>query len=150
MFRTLGRFLVAVAVMSAPLATTAQGTCKAITTRRLALDSRNDEWTSANLRVNPGDIVLLFAKGTVKVGNFTGRVDASGSKPEGWGKVQMKVGTGEVLTTGPQWMRIMDQEGSVKFRVSDRDYRDNEGAFDLTVVVIPQAVIPEPQVVQAD
>lgn len=138
-------------LLAVPLAASAQAQkCSAIIGRTLTVDSKNDEWVSAKLKVKQGDLVLVFAKGTVKVGEFTGRVDANGDKAESWGRLQIKIGTGEIHTAGTQFMRVMEQDGSVKFRVWDTKYRDNDGKFEVVVFAIPTVAIPEPEVVEAD
>jgi hypothetical protein len=142
-------------VSAAPLPAAAQaqatvGKCNAIETRQVKLDGKNDEWVAADLKVKPEDFVLVFAKGEVVVGKHLGGVNANGSRGDGYGKVEMKIGTGTVIATGTKFVGGIEEGGTVKFRVWDTDHRDNAGGFDVFVIVIPSSVIPDPTIVAAE
>lgn len=151
------RSLVVVALVllsgTIPLAASAEpagGKCNSITTRLVKLDGKNDEWVSADLKLKPGDLVVVFVGGQVVIGRHLGAVDASGSRGDGYGKVEMKVGPGTVLATGTRYTATFQEGGSVKFRVWDTEYKDNSGAFEVVLIVIPGAAIPEPTLVAAE
>jgi hypothetical protein len=143
-----------VAFAVGPYTAQAQRKCDAIQSRKLTLDARNDEWVSTGLHVQRGDLVLVFAAGQVTVGAFTGKVDAEGAGKKdgpGYGRVEMKVGTGTVVKTGKRWVGTFDEDSaSVKLRVWDTDYHDNKGQYAVVVLVIPSGAIPEPTEVKAD
>lgn len=145
--------LVATAALAGARVASAQtrsAKCDAIETRRVKLDAKNDEWVSAELKLKPDDLVVLFVKGEAVVGKHLGAVDASGSRGDGYGKVEMKVGTGTVIATGPKYVGGITEGGTVKFRVWDTQYQDNSGGFEVYVIVIPFGVVPEPRLVQAE
>jgi hypothetical protein len=130
------------ALAAAGIATTAHAqVCPGIIHEEITVDGRNDEWTSAEVKVNPGDMVLVFARGKVKVGNFLGAVGPTGAK-SGEGRLEMKVGTGNVLTVGERWVGAFARTGAVKFKVYDTNYRDNEGSFRVHLVIIPAGAFP--------
>jgi hypothetical protein len=130
------------ALVAAGAATVAQAqVCPGIVHEEIAVDGRNDEWTSAQVKVTPGDLVLVFARGKVKVGNFLGAVGPKGAN-SGEGRLEMKVGTGTVTTVGERWVGAFRQTGSVKFKVYDTNYRDNEGSFHVHLVIIPAGAFP--------
>jgi len=140
-----------VASLAAPALASAQE-CKDIVSRVVKLDGRNDEWVSADLKVKPSDLVVVFVGGQVEVGKVTGKVTAAGDSGTGYGKVEMKIGTGTVVTVGTRYTAVADDSlsGTVKFRVWDTNYRDNSGEYSAVIVVIPDSAIPEPKQVAAD
>jgi hypothetical protein len=146
-------FMVGAAMLAIPAATFAQPhatKCNSIETRQVKLDAKNDEWVSADLKLKPNDLVIIFVKGEAVVGKRVGSVNAAGSPGDGYGKVEMKVGTGTVIPTGAKYVGGVSDGGTVKFRVWDTQYQDNSGGFEAFIIVIPPGVIPEPKLVQAD
>ena len=83
------------------------------------------------------------------------KVDAEGTGKKGgagYGEVEMKVGSGSVVSTGTRWVGAFNEDppAPVKFRVWDIDYRDNQGEYQLFIMVIPSAVVPDPKKVESD
>jgi hypothetical protein len=115
------------------------------------VNGRNDEWTSADVKVQPGDLIIVLASGKVKVGNWTGEVEADGvnggsGAPSGsnLGRLQMKVGTGTMFFVGKRWFGGVPDPGHLKLRVYDTKYDDNSGSYEVYVLVIPKGVVPQP------
>ena len=148
MLQSIGVALSALSILAVAPSALAQDACTAITTRKVLLDGRNDEWVSADLKITPNDMVIVFANGEIVCGPNIGKVSAAGAGTVC--KIQMKVGTGLVVPTGAQFTGRFDPGGSVKFRVFDTNYTDNAGTFEVTVVVIPWQIVPQPSVVQAE
>ncbi len=152
----MDRVLVVVSLVAASFVARAEEACTCgILHKTVQVSGRNDEWTTADLKIKPGDRVLVVASGQVLVGSFTGRVDADGAgaphnNTSALGRLEMKVGTGTVVSVGKRWFGGVNEPGSVKFRVHDTDYGDNGGAYDVDVIVIPPTAIPEPLKVAAD
>jgi hypothetical protein len=145
----IDRVLAPVALVAslAGVARAADGRTCGIVHKTVAVSGRNDEWTSADIKISPGDRVLVVAAGKVKVGAFIGEVNADGNNPantNSLGRLDMKVGTGTVIPVGKRWFGGSDEPGTVKFRVHDTSYTDNGGAFEVDVIVIPPNAIPEP------
>lgn len=148
--------LVVVAALAVALVGPARaemGSC-GIVHKALQVSGRNDEWTAADVKIKPGDRVLVVASGKVKVGGFLGAVSADGNgaphNNDGPGRLEMKVGTGTVISVGKRWFGDAEEAGAVKFRVRDSDYSDNGGAFDVEIIVIPPSAIPQAIKVAAD
>ena len=124
--------------------------CSSITHEEITVDGRNDEWTSAQVKVQPRDVILVFAHGKVKVGAWTGEVTPKGAPGNGNGRLEMKVGTGTVVTVGDRWVGAFREPGVVKFRVYDTAYRDNSGAFRVNLIIIPADAFPPAVKVETD
>lgn len=130
------------ALFLAVTATAAQAqVCPGIVHEEITVDGRNDEWTSAQVKVNPSDLVIVFAHGKVRVGAWTGEVSPAGA-PNGLGRLEMKVGTGTVTAVGERWVGAFSQAGAVKFKVHDTKYGDNAGTFQVHLVIIPGNAFP--------
>lgn len=115
----------------------------------VAVAATNDEWTTTGLTVNKDDLVIVTARGLIKVGSMTGEVDATGTRPNassstGYGILEFKTGVTAGQPAGAFALHTADARGELKFRVKDTRYDDNSGAFDVDVVVIPQAALPAP------
>jgi hypothetical protein len=116
--------------------------CNSITHEELTIEGRNEEWTGAQARVQPGDLILVFVRGKVKVGAWTGEVNPKGASNSGLGRLEMKVGSGTVVAVGDRWAGAFRDPGTVKFRVYDTRYRDNSGSFQVHLVIIPASALP--------
>lgn len=115
----------------------------AIKSERVSVASTNDEWTPTSIEVASGDVVLVLAKGRVKLGQYSGAVGPNGNS-NGGGQLQIKIGVGAGQRAGEKAFIIADQAGPVKLRVLDTRYDDNSGAFDVMVIHIPASMIPVP------
>jgi hypothetical protein len=108
----------------------------------VSIAGTNDEWTTSGLTVHPGDLIIVRAGGLVKVGQYTGEVDANGSAGNGVGILQIKVGVGAGKPAGKSALHVSEVTGEVKFRVSDSRYDDNSGEFSVDVLIIPVSALP--------
>ena len=108
------------------------------------LAAGNDEWTTTGLKLAAGDLVVIFATGTVRVGQVAGEVDANGHgrQVNGLGYIEGKVGAGSPFAVGGRFAFTADQTGTLKLRVYDTNYADNSGAFTVTVIRILASQIP--------
>src|SRR6266568_164182 len=137
--------LAVIAALSASTAEAQAGVCTAIANKVVKVNARNDEWTSADVKVQPGDLVIVSAKGKVRVGpakdcDADGLVgpdfsqQMGGTKFTNIGRLQMKVGTGTVALIGKSWFGGVPDPGHLKFRVYDTKYDDNAGSFEVYVL----------------
>jgi len=109
------------------------------------LAAGNDEWTNTGFRLTQGDLVVIFASGTVTVGALMGQVDADGRNSRqatGIGFIEGKVGSGNPFAVGQRFAFGADQVGTLKLRVHDTNYADNTGTFTVTVIRIPASQVP--------
>jgi hypothetical protein len=141
-----------VAVLLSALGLSAEArVCSEILHEEITVDGRNDEWTSAQVKIGPRDLVLVFAEGQVKVGGWTGEVGPGGAPGvEGIGRLEMKVGTGTVVPVGARWVGAFQEGGTIKFRVHDTKYGDNSGSFSIHLIIVPAGVLPPAVKVQPD
>jgi hypothetical protein len=114
----------------------------------------NDEWTGTGVKVVPGDLVTVFASGNVKVGQMTGSVDADGINTNGTqtgvAVLQGKVGAAQIFNVGKRYAFTISEPGTFKLRLKDSRYDDNGGAFTVTIILVPAALIPAPVVYTGD
>ncbi len=149
--------LTVMVLASVPTAQAQSSVCKEIVSKVVKVSARNDEWTSADVKVQPGDLIIVSAKGEVHTGPSPREVcDADGlvgndfsqqfpgRKLTNIGRLQMKVGTGTVFFVGKSWLGGVPDPGHLKLRVNDAKYDDNSGSFDVYVLVIPKGVLPQP------
>jgi hypothetical protein len=118
--------------------------CNGITHKMVTVDSRNPEWTDVNAVVQAGDIVLVGASGKVSIGKSSGEVDAKGVGGNGLGRLNLRIGHGDVINTGKKWVGLAPESGSVKLRVEDTNYSDNSGSYLVHVMIVPAAIVPPP------
>ncbi len=114
---------------------------------RVSVAATNDEWTSTSIQVAAGDIVLVLAAGRIHIGQSMGEVGPNGAS-SGAGALYLKIGVGAGQRVGDRAFLIADQPGPVKLRVNDSRYSGNAGAFEVSVIRIPAAAIPQPASVQ--
>jgi hypothetical protein len=110
--------------------------------KRVGVVAANDDWSRTGLRVEPGDVVVFFAQGTVRVAERAKPVEANGNY-SGDGRLEAKVGSGPAFPVGKSYAFSSGDRGIVKLRVSDSRYDDNTGGFEVSVLLIPAAIIPE-------
>lgn len=156
----MSRFAAAAALVvlaSLPAAAAAQSAevaqCKAMSVRTLLVDAKNDEWTSAQLKAQPGDMIIVIAEGEALLGSWLGKVGPAGfadNKANPAGRLEMKIGTGTVVVVGARWVGEMDAGGALKFRINDTTRGDNAGGYRVTLMAIPRAAIPPTVVVEAE
>lgn len=124
----------------------------AIVHKQVTVSGKNDEWTSVDLKVAKGDILLIKAEGQVVVGSWTGAVDADGAPGDNYGRLVMKVGSESGnIGVGKKAYYVADEStGSVKVKVYDTKYGDNSGSFTVTVIKIPAGAVPPAEAVKID
>ena len=113
----------------------------------VSVPATKGEWTTTGLSVGLRDVLLVTAPGTIKVGQTAGEVDATGSRvgsrsTTGYGILEFMVGVGAARPSGNLSILRPETDGELRFRVRDTKYDDNSGAFEVSVVVIPEAAIP--------
>lgn len=140
---TLLAVLFAFSGAAAAADTCAKGEAKTITVK-----GKNDEWTDSGLKIEAGDLVVVKAEGEVLIGSWAGKVNANGQNNhvDGLGRLTMKVGETGLERIGKRGFVEGDGElvGAIKFKVHDKKYEDNDGAFTVTVTRIPACAIPKP------
>lgn len=141
-----GSIVAAVIGFTAPTMSLAQAATPG-EAHQVSIAAGNDEWTSTGIKVAPGDLVVTFATGKVTVGQVVGEVDADGRNNSGnllgYGFIEGKVGSGNPFSVGQRFPFSPDQPGTLKLRVHDTKYSDNSGAFTVTVIRIPVALLPQ-------
>jgi hypothetical protein len=110
--------------------------------KKVRVIASNEDWTRSGIRVQPGDVVVLFGKGSIRLNEHAKESDADGTR-SGSGRLEAKVGTGKPLSVGKNFVFKSTEQGILKLRVEDSYYIDNAGAFEVYVLFIPAGVIPE-------
>lgn len=134
------RSLAVSALLSFALPALAAGT---ITRKTIQVEGANDDYTSADITVKKGDVVLIGASGTVVTGSWMGPTDPNGhngrcGESDKDGALMVKVGTSGAMKAGKHLFLIArDHEGELKFKVRDTKYTDNRGAFTVDIIHIP-------------
>ena len=105
------------------------------------VEAANDEWTPTPIKLAAGDLLIIMARGKIKVGEFLGTTDANG-KGTGEGALHIKVGTTHTRLIGTRALVENEATGAVKLRIRDTHYTDNEGAFEVRLLKIPAELVP--------
>lgn len=139
------RLRAAVATLAAAgLMPAAQGeACTGIRHELLTVRADRGEWTSAELRIKPNDVILVSAAGKVKLGHDGSRTVGAKGLPDGTGLLEMKVGTGTVVPAGSHWFGSFPDYGTLKFRVAASHRDEVAGAYQVNLVVIAAESLPE-------
>jgi len=133
--------LAAAALWSVSFAGRAQ-VCSSINNEVVSVDVRNDEWTAAKIKANPGDLIIVRAGGLVKIAHtLLGEVGPRGA-PNGSGRLDMKIGAKTVVPIADRWVGALREPGAFQFRVNAERYKDNSGAYRVNVIVIPAGALP--------
>lgn len=129
----------------------AHGAGRGIEHRQVTVEAANDEWTSTDLKLQQGDLLVVLATGTVTVGSLLGEVGPDGvaGTRTGEGTLQLKVGASTTFKVGSNFT-VTDQVGTVKVRVSDSKYADNKGQFAVRLIQIPEDVVPPAKPIAAE
>jgi hypothetical protein len=109
----------------------------------VTVEGANDEWTPTPIELSPGDLLISFAKGSVKIGRSSTPTGPDGQR-DGYGALQMKVGTTNVRTIGSRAI-VQEPRGVVKLRILDTVFTDNEGTFQVELIKVPAAAVPPPR-----
>ena len=113
------------------------------------MDSRNDEWTAAEIKAHPGDLILVIATGKVKTPHVMFKEVTAKGAPNGVGQLQMKIGTGTVIPVGDRWVGALLDPGALKFRIESNGPK-MIGSYAVRVVVIPAGSLPPAVKVDAE
>ncbi len=139
--------ILAFAVASMLLVTGAYAADNKITSQIYTVVATNDEWTQTNIKVSPGDILMVNEGGNkIVVGKFLGSTDANGAS-NGAGALYMKIGTGAGFKIGAHGYIFVTEPGVAKLKVNDTKYDDNSGSYKVNIIHIPASLIPSAQVV---
>ena len=129
---------------------------KKMVQKTLRVLGKNDEWVSADIHVEAGDLVIVIAEGKVSLGGmFNPTVGPNGMRERGGkdagddGILSMKVGTSTTVDTGARYVYGATHAGTLKFRVKDSNYADNTGSYFVRVLMIPASMIPSPEQVSS-
>jgi hypothetical protein len=117
--------------------------------KKVIVASTNDEWTSTRMRIMEGDLIVILASGTIRIGEWTGDVDANGTSG-GEGALHGKIGVGAGFYLGSKNVWVSDTEGILKLKIRDGVYSDNSGNYEVTVLRIPPGAVPNPETVEAE
>ena len=142
---SFARFLMSAALLGGALlpAHAAAEACSAIHHEVLQIAAGREEWTSAHARINPGDVILVYASGTARIAGAAPSTVTPRGGADGIGGLEMLVGTGTVVPTGSRWFGTLRDHGSLKFRVYARRRDALSGAYKVNLVVIPAGVFPD-------
>ena len=110
--------------------------------RKLKVASINDDWTRTGIVLEPGQLVVIIAEGTVKL-RSTGdeRVGPQGMD-NGSGRLEGKIGGAIPFFVGSSIAFYAKEGGMLKLRIKDKRYDDNMGGFDVKVLVMKPSEIP--------
>jgi hypothetical protein len=137
---SIGKLLAALVLAGAAATAQAQA-CPGIVHEEITVDARNDEWTPAQVKAGTNDLVIVFASGMAKIDP---KKDAHGpnGRGDGFGRLEMKIGTGTVVPVGDRWVGAFAQTGAIKFRLHDTKFTDNSGEYRVHLIVIPAKAFP--------
>jgi hypothetical protein len=134
--------LAAVMLACAPVVGRAE-VCSAIRHEIVNVQAQSAEWTSAALKIQPNDVILVYAGGRVSVGGDATRTVSAKGLPNGTGALEMKVGTGTVVPAGTRWFGSFRDYGTLKFRIAAERRAELKGSYKVNLVVIPADSFPD-------
>jgi hypothetical protein len=130
--------------------------CSSIVNEELLVDSRNDEWAPAKLKIGKGDLVMVFVSGTTNYShafNHEKNVTADGGSRNHGGRLQIKLGTGTTAYTGTRWVGVAPDAGNLKLRVAVESEASRDGwsgSYKVRVIVVPATALPPSITVEND
>lgn len=126
------------------------GACPGLHHEIITVKAERDDWTSAELRIRPNDLILVSAAGRLTIGNDTARTVSAKGLPNGLGALEMKVGKGTVVPAGTHWFGSFPDYGTLKFRVA-ADHRGTlAGSYKVNLMVIDAESLPETVTIETD
>lgn len=117
--------------------------CPGIHHEIITVRADRDDWTSAELRVRPNDVILVYAGGRLRVGGDGDRTVSAKGLPDGDGALEMKVGTGTVVPAGTRWFGSFRDFGTLKFRIAASRRDELAGSYKVNLVVIAAESFPD-------
>ena len=115
-----------------------------IKVRQLRVEGTNSDWTSAEIAINEGDVIVGTADGSVTY-NLLG--DKAGADTRGTGGLEMQVGS-KVIRAAKTWTH-RGGAGEVKFKVTDGKHSDNKGGYEVEILVIPATALEAGECIRA-
>lgn len=103
------------------------------------VDSRYAQWQETGLYYEPGDALVIRSSGEIQVGGWGGKV---GPDAEGAGALELRIGDGQALKIGRQFVFSGPTLGPVYLRVKDTQHSDNQGFYEVQFMQIPAPLIP--------
>ena len=111
--------------------------------RKLKVAAINDDWTRTGIVLEPGQLVVIIAEGTVKLRTVN---DGGGVGPQGMdngsGRLEGKIGGATPFLVGSSIAFYAKEPGMLKLRIKDKRYDDSMGGFDVKVLVMKPSEIP--------
>lgn len=103
------------------------------------VDSRYAQWQGTGLYYEPGDALVIRSSGEIQVGGWGGKV---GPDAGGAGALELRIGDGEAMKVGRQFVYSGTALGPVYLRVKDTRHSDNQGFYEVQFMQIPAPLIP--------
>ena len=117
--------------------------CSGIHHEIVTVKAERNDWTSAELRIRPNDVILVSVGGRLTViGDSTRTVSAKGM-PNGTGSLEMRVGTGTIVPVGTHWFGSFPDYGTLKFRIAAAHRNELAGNYKVNLMVIESEALPE-------
>jgi hypothetical protein len=113
--------------------------------RKLKVAAINDDWTRTGIFLDPGQLVVIIAEGTVKLRSYRdGEGESVGPQglDNGSGRLEGKIGGAMPFVVGTSIAFYAKEPGMLKLRMKDKRYDDNIGGFDVKVLVMKPSQIP--------
>jgi len=111
--------------------------------RKLKVAAIDDDWTRTGIVLEPGQLVVIIAEGTVKLRSYN---DSQSIGPTGMdngsGRLEGKIGGAMPFVVGSSIAFYAKDSGMLKLRIKDKRYDDNMGGFDVKVLVMRPSEIP--------
>jgi hypothetical protein len=117
--------------------------CSGLHHEIITVKADREDWTSAELRIRPNDVILVYAGGRLVIGGDSSRTVSAKGLPNGSGALEMKVGTGTVVPAGTRWFGSFRDYGTLKFRIAAPHRADLTGSYKVNLVVIDAEAFPE-------
>jgi HEAT repeat protein len=95
----------------------------------LSVPANRDYWTSAGVKVEVGDNLLIMASGTATISKYFVRESPSKA-------LMVKIGDSYPMMYEPKFYKTISTSGELKFIVPDKHHKDNAGSFRIDVFVI--------------
>lgn len=127
---------------AAPAAAPAEA-CSGIHHEIITVRAEREEWTSAELRIRPNDVILVYTGGRLTIGGNAEHTVSAHGLPSGAGALEMKVGTGTVVPAGTRWFGSFRDYGTLKFRIAAEHRGELSGSYKVNLVVIAAESFPE-------
>jgi hypothetical protein len=108
-----------------------------------ARNNGNDEWTSTHLKVRGGELIEVYASGSLNVRRSDNprvqQIYPSGTH-DGLGRLDMRVGNAAIgyYPGFGQWIQEVYEPGIIQFRIRGNAKDEMSGRYHVQVVVVPR------------